>query len=229
MTDQHTQFHAAARGWCHEGWRGGFFPDDLPEDWRLAYYANECRAVVVPAAQWETVDSLEVERWLEDTPERFAFYLEVVDLATDWDRVERLLAPLFPRIKGVVLRPPAVDADLHLLLPALEGIAGRWPVSLALPEGVEPSIEGCQVLAEWHVATAWTIGRGEPDWTRDGLAVARVAGKLTYTPREWRDIIERCLKAASGRTLLVMLEGEPPDVDALRAAVLIGDLLAHQP
>jgi hypothetical protein len=59
--------------------------------------------------------------------------------------------------------------------------------------------------------------------------VARVAGKLTYTPREWRDIIERCLKAASGRTLLVMLEGAPPDVGALRAALLIGDLLAQQP
>lgn len=240
MTDEHTQFQIAARGWCHEGWRGGFYPDDLPEDWRLAYYGNEFRAVVVPAAHWETVDSVEVERWLEDTPERFGFYLEVVDLATDWDRFERLLTPLFPRIKGVLLRPPAVDADLHLLLPALEGIAGRWPVSLVLPEGVEPSDAGNDLLAEWHVTLSWTIGQGEPSWHHGPLVVARAAGNLAYapsytpsvytpsvyTPREWREIIERCLRAAEGRTLLVVLEGAPPDVEALRAAGMIGDLLA---
>lgn len=229
MTDQHTQFQVAAHGWHYPDWHGDFYPDDLPEDWRLAYYGNEFRAVVVPAAYWETVDSVEVERWVEDTREQFTFYLEVVDLATDWDRFERLLAPLFPRTGGILLRPTMVDADLSLLLPALEGVAGRSPVSLLLPEGVEPSDAGINLLAEWRVSLCWSVGQGEPRWGRDDLAVARVAGKLAYAPREWREIIERCLRSASGGTLLMLLEGAPPDVGALRAALLIGDLLAQQP
>lgn len=226
MTDDNKGFQVAARGWCHEGWRGGFYPDDLPEDWRLAYYGNEFRAVVIPAAHWEIADSLEVERWLEDTPESFIFYLEVVDLATDWDRFERLLAPIFPRTGGVLLRPPMVDADLSLLLPALEGIAGRWPVSLILPESVTPTIVGHALLAEWRIDPCWTVGQGEPLWGLGALAVARIAGTFVYTPKQWREIIEHSLRAARGRTLLMVLEGEPPNVEALHAVSLIGELLA---
>lgn len=225
MMDERTLFQIAARGWCHEGWRGGYYPDDLPEDWRLAYYGNEFHAVVVPAAYWETVDSVEVERWLEDTSERFVFYLEVADLATDWDRFDRLLAPIFPRIGGVLLRPPAVDEDLHLLIPALENIASRWPVSLILPQGAAPSAAGHSLLAEWSVDLCWSVESGEPHWRHGDLAVARVAGNLAYTPREWREIIERCLQAAGRRSLLLIVEGTPPAVEAMRAAAIIGELL----
>lgn len=218
-------FQVAARGWCHEGWREGFYPDDLPEDWQLAYYGNEFRAVVIPAAYWESADSLEVERWLEDTHDGFTFYLEVADLATDWDRFDRLLAPLFPHTGGVLLRPPAVDADLSLVLPALEAVAHRWPVSLILPEGVEASDAGHALLLEWGVDLCWTVGQGGPRWNSGPLAVARVPGTFAYTPKEWREIIERCLQAAAGRALLVVLEGEPPDTESLRAVELIGELL----
>jgi hypothetical protein len=35
----------AAYGWDHAGWAGGYYPADLPEEWRLAYYANAFPAV----------------------------------------------------------------------------------------------------------------------------------------------------------------------------------------
>ena len=36
-----------ARGWRHAHWENDFYPDDLPPDWQLAYYANEFSTVLV--------------------------------------------------------------------------------------------------------------------------------------------------------------------------------------
>lgn len=69
--------YVAAYGWDHAAWSGIYYPDDLPPDWRLAYYANEFRAVVVPARVWRGVDAAVAAQWLEDTSEGFRFFLEV--------------------------------------------------------------------------------------------------------------------------------------------------------
>jgi hypothetical protein len=225
MTSEGKGFQVAARGWWHEAWCGGYYPDDLPEDWRLAYYGNEFRAVVVPAAYWLTVDALEVERWAEDVHDNFTFYLEVADLLTDWERFAAMLKPLQGRIGGVLLRPAMLDADLSLLIPALEGAAQLGPLSLLMPAGVEPNAVGCSLLQEYDVGLCWTVEQDEPRWQYGPLAVAWASGNLAYTPRQWREIIERCLREAGERALLVVVDGEPPDVEALRAAQMIGDML----
>ncbi|PKM45781.1 MAG: hypothetical protein CVV05_05845 [Gammaproteobacteria bacterium HGW-Gammaproteobacteria-1] len=66
----------ASLGWDHAGWCGSFYPDDLPPEWRLAYYANEFRAVVVPAALWRGADAGTAAQWATDTAEGFRFLLE---------------------------------------------------------------------------------------------------------------------------------------------------------
>lgn len=71
----------AAYGWDHAGWSGAFYPDDLPPEWRLIYYANEFRAVVVPAALWQQTDAATAARWAADTAEGFCFLLEAADTA----------------------------------------------------------------------------------------------------------------------------------------------------
>lgn len=66
-----------ARGWEHPSWRGGFYPEDLPDDWRLSYYANAFRAVLVPAERLGEASAGEMAQWGEDVPEGFRFFLEV--------------------------------------------------------------------------------------------------------------------------------------------------------
>ncbi len=66
----------AAWGWEHPAWTGGFYPDDLPDDWRLAYYANEFRAVIVPWERASRCTEEEVMAWKEDTHADFCFFLE---------------------------------------------------------------------------------------------------------------------------------------------------------
>ena len=63
-----------ARGWRHAGWRGGFYPDDLPAEWRLGFYANEFRTVLLPPREWRAPG--EAAAWVEEVDEGFRFLLE---------------------------------------------------------------------------------------------------------------------------------------------------------
>ncbi|MCB1902616.1 MAG: hypothetical protein KDI18_00590 [Gammaproteobacteria bacterium] len=65
-----------ARGWDHAGWHGIFYPDDLPVDWRLSYYANEFAGVLVPEAVWRAADPVEIKHWCGDVADGFLFFLE---------------------------------------------------------------------------------------------------------------------------------------------------------
>jgi len=230
MTDTNTEFAVATYGWSHPSWNGKFYPDDLPEDWRLAFYSNEFRAVVVPTSSWSGVDPVAVEHWLEDTHEGFIFYLEVDDLLLDWGQFAEAVKPLGPQLGGIILRPTEVDADLGLIAASINSSTSLAPVSLLLPNNMELSITGKSLLKESGVELCWSINekssRKEPDWHGKGLAVAHLSGNLNYTPRRWRETIETCLRCgAANNSILVMIENDAPDLESLRAAMMIGDML----
>jgi len=68
-----------ARGWECAAWNGVYYPDDLPAGWRLAYYANEFPAVLVPQARWLRAGAQRVRRWRDEVGALFRFYLELAD------------------------------------------------------------------------------------------------------------------------------------------------------
>jgi len=84
-------------------WDRDFFPEDLPEDWRLGYYANEYPGILVPAAIW--AQSPDVEGWVEDVPEVFEFHFQIRAAMPD-ESLARLIQAaeiLGPRLKGLLL------------------------------------------------------------------------------------------------------------------------------
>lgn len=67
-----------ARGWLHEQWVDNYYPEDIPDEWRLGFYANEFNTLLVPWPQWnESIEAL--EEGLEDTDDDFHLYLELPD------------------------------------------------------------------------------------------------------------------------------------------------------
>lgn len=68
-----ARFLLGAAGWEHPQWTAAFYPEDLPPDWRLAYYAHFFGCVLAPAAAWR---GAALAGWLADTPEHFRFLLE---------------------------------------------------------------------------------------------------------------------------------------------------------
>ena len=65
------------RGWAHAAWEGGFYPPELPAEWRFCFYSNNLRSALVPQEQWATVTGADVAAWLEDSDPAFRFVLEL--------------------------------------------------------------------------------------------------------------------------------------------------------
>ncbi len=124
-------------GWPHPEWLDGYFPEDLPEDWQFAYYANEAGCLLLPADDWRALDADTIADWCDDAPEFFRFWLEWPD---DGDSGDVRLAAFGGRLGGVLLpaggRPPA---ELPAWQPAGQGL---WRG----PSG--------QYLARWHIGGA---------------------------------------------------------------------------
>ena len=80
-----------AVNWAHPAWHGGFYPDDLPDDWLLPYYNTQFQAVYLPAQAWQGIPSATWAQWLEDTQPGFCFVLEPAQEAAAKPASERVL------------------------------------------------------------------------------------------------------------------------------------------
>jgi hypothetical protein len=74
-------------GWLFESWDKSYYPEDIPQDWKLGYYANDLTAVVVPQVLWEQVDREKLEDMAEEVHEDFGFYFQI---KTHWPSVQQL-------------------------------------------------------------------------------------------------------------------------------------------
>ncbi len=232
MTNTHTDIIVAARGWSYPSWHGSFYPDDLPEDWQLSFYGNEFNAVVVPASKWVSLDIVEIERWIEDVPEEFLFYLEVEDLLTDWEQTAEIIKPLDNQLGGILLRPLEVGADLAMISANIAAASRLAPVSVLLPDGMEPDKAGKSLLKEYGVQCSWNVGDGRPGWMDadydSPLVVVRVAGNKNFTARQWRETIETSLRKGDikNHTILMVVDSAEPKINDLRTAMMIGEMMA---
>jgi hypothetical protein len=232
MANTHNEIVVSARGWSHSSWDGIFYPDDLPEDWRLSYYSNEFSAVVVPASDWVDLDTVEIERWTEDVPEEFLFYLEVEDPLTDWEKTTEVIKPLGSQLGGFLLRPMEVDPGLAMVSSNITGASQLAPVSVLLPEGRELDANGKKILKQYGVQCSWNVGEGKPGWVGSDydsqLVVACVAGNKNFTARQWRETIETSMNKTieKNQTILMVVDSENPKINDLRTAMMIGELMA---
>ena len=117
------EVEVAAYGWLGTDWASAY-PEDLPEEWRLEYYANCYRAVIVPYRDWESQEEETLRVWLEETPAEHAFYWEVAGGAP----AGNLLRLYRARPEGVVpggwlLAEPAEPGSEYQALTSLAPIA----------------------------------------------------------------------------------------------------------
>ncbi|MCF6345084.1 MAG: hypothetical protein L3J00_01290 [Thiomicrorhabdus sp.] len=61
-------------GWEHDGWLGGFYPDDLPVSWRLDYFSNAFNVVLVPQQAWLAWSQATMQAIAESVESDFGFY-----------------------------------------------------------------------------------------------------------------------------------------------------------
>ncbi len=179
MAENLNQVLIGARGWLHPGWQGHFYPDDLPQDWQLTYYANEFSMVVIREQEWEQVENIATLR--KDCAEDFRFVVELpVSLSEEKlsMHIERL-RQLGKQCAGVIIH------------------ADQANVCTLLPETIPCYIEGNSLI---KIQTGASL-------------------------KELRALMERALQMQASSPVLFVVEGEPPDVELLRNAKIMFELL----
>lgn len=106
-----------ACGWLRPGWQGAFYPDDLPDDWRLDYYANQFNAVLAGAEHWRPGRGYPVAQWRESIEAPFRLYLaapdeDVFGQDAQWRRFCDQLDALRGVLAGVVAGSPRSSRKL---------------------------------------------------------------------------------------------------------------------
>ena len=98
-------------GWRFDAWRGGFYPEDMPEEWMLDYYANNYHVVLVPESEWLNWDDDQIVECLESVEEGFGFYFEVIEICSQikQDQLAKIYDVFSECASGIVVFSEASD------------------------------------------------------------------------------------------------------------------------
>ncbi|RKT43742.1 hypothetical protein [Thiocapsa rosea] len=173
-------------GWDPSPGDADFYPDDLPEDWRLTYFANALDAVALDADAWGQVDAGRIARWGRDVPASFAFYLRHDPGAAAVAESAGVQARLGEHFGGWILCPDQSHADdlagsAYVLLESVSAAAGSHASALA-----------CAVPAELgtdlRAARGWLEGLAAAARGRPALALM---GRARFEDvRRWQSLVE---------------------------------------
>jgi hypothetical protein len=95
---------AAVHDDASPAWRA-FYPEDLPQDWRLAFYAHYWKDLLIPACEWGsfTADS----GWIKELPDTLRLYFEIPEGVPGTGGIcTRLAGELGPRLGGILVPDP---------------------------------------------------------------------------------------------------------------------------
>jgi uncharacterized protein YecE (DUF72 family) len=164
-------------GFHYRHWRGSFYPEGLPTERWLAFYAERFRTVELNASFYRLPSAKTFERWASLVPDDFRFAVKVSRYLS---HVRRLRGPAEPMARLMDRCSRLGDRLGPLLLqlpPDLEAAPERLAAVLErVPEGVRMAVEPrhdswwsdevADVLRAHAAALCWADRRGpvSPTW-----------------------------------------------------------------
>ena len=226
-TDTVYELKVGTCGWDDPRWSGSFYPEELPEDWRLSYLASQVRAVLVPRAQWQGLDAAGLEQWREDTYPEFRFVLALDPDARTWlesaPTVPQRLAAQLGEQLGAWLLTLAPEADSAAAWrPWLQQLDRLAPVCIAPASGqcLPPNWQA--LCDELQLGLCWQADTGVPPAPGGRLLLALSQER---NGRKQRGMIEQLATwMGRERQALLLFEGAAAP-EAARQARIVAELL----
>ena len=200
-----------ALGWQHEAWNDTYYPEDLPEDWRLDYYSHHFNFVVIRQVEWRQATRDDITQWLEDVPDDFLFYLSVDAGNPDSGLLDQLL--LITSIMG---------KRLSGILPGgmKQHVPNEMIMELSRLVTVYVDVDDSSGMAG-NIKYCWRPGRKVA-----GAALGILPAESTIDMRGMRVCIQEFLaQGEEDQDLRLVFEGEPPSVKAMQDAQVIIEML----
>ena len=213
-------------GWQYPQWDDSYYPEGIPEDWRLAYYGNEYPVVLIPAAYWSQ-GRRAIDSWLQETDTSPRF---ICEWSFEYDRnaqdaMHDLIAALGERVDGILLPLSAMPDATQLA--TIDKLLASSPVCLDWRHADDGQLQTLLThpqLAQ-RVSICWH-GEAEKKSVLDhgSLVLGRV-DSAGQTPRSLRKILETLLASTLDREGVLLFDGQPPDLEIVDQAQVIMNLL----
>jgi uncharacterized protein YecE (DUF72 family) len=136
------QILVGTSGFSYAPWRGTFYPEKLPQDRMLAYYAQQLPAVEINNTFYHMPKAEMLIGWAEQTPPGFRFALKsprritherkLADVADNLSHLHAAASTLGEKLGPILFQlPPTMRKDLPRLTSFLDG----------LPAGMRAAVE----------------------------------------------------------------------------------------
>jgi uncharacterized protein YecE (DUF72 family) len=124
-------------GWTYDGWRGPFYPEDVPKRLWLQWYAGVFATTEINGSFYRTPSLEAVRNWREQTPDDFVYAWKASKFITHWKRLsdasrnslelmETRLKQLGPKVGTILFQLPArFKADRERLASFLKLLSKR--------------------------------------------------------------------------------------------------------
>ncbi len=161
-------------GYSYKEWKGGFYPEDLPNKDMLSHYASKLNAVEINNTFYRMPKSVVVEKWAADVPDGFAFSMKASRRITHHARLKdtedtlhflwRAAAKLGDRLGCVFFQiPPYLHLDMERLGPFLKLMPAEHPVVFQFGHDSWLVDEVYDALRSVNAALCITDNDGGPD------------------------------------------------------------------
>lgn len=188
-------------GFSYDDWKGRFYPNDLPEDQWLSYYAEKFNTVEINNSFYQFPKKESLEEWAGQTPAHFRFSMKAHRFFThlkkfnlDESFMEKLnnfqvsLRPLKEKIGCVLWQTPG---NLHKNVPKLESFCQKLDMDfthvLEFRHQSWFDQEVYEVLKKFNVACCMLSA---PDDLPEDLIVTHKTAYLRFHGKnEWYDYL----------------------------------------
>ncbi len=225
MTINTHRLLIGSAGWQHPEWENSYYPEDLPPDWRLGYYANEFSLAVITGREQTLADDLvaEIEECRDQLAAVIAVNLDDADAGQALQQAVALANRLGRQCAGIVVQcRPALLADEGLS--ALLGACAQQ-----MPLCIDPQVEALSPtlqarLRQQGIGWSWNALSDSDGLDSGRLGIISIEGE--FTPRQLRERVETALRFGSDdRKLALIFHGRPPSIEQMRQAKMIEELL----
>ena len=207
-------------GFDVDGWSPSFYPEELPRDWRFAYYSNWLRAVLLPAESLARARQAELQEWTDDADPDFRFIVELPPSAVDavlasdhtaLDTYIALTAPLVEHIVGYVL-------PTNTLCRAADDVVARFiakfgDVPVCAGEFTSLSNDCASRLARIGIGTCWAAEQVAAPASGGRLLVVRTG---VGTPAQQRAVLEASAQWQRKNTQVAIFFDDPAKAQQAR-------------
>lgn len=235
-----TEIYAGTSGYSYKEWRGAFYPEDLPQDEWLSYYARQLPTVEINNTFYRMPKTHVVEGWRDAVPDNFRFVFKASRRITHQKRLKEADEPMEYLVKrahtfgdklGAVLfqLPPNMPLNLERLQTFQALIPAEIPAAFEFRNASWDDPAVSEALAQHGHARVVSHGDDEPltDVPAGALVYLRLRASR-YTPQALRKWHARVL-ASGAKQAYVFFKHEDAGAGPALAKKFLGLPSASEP